>query len=54
LHDFAEDVSDSLLDLLVDAVFHILFGVVDLSHLFVTTLIENHAVSFLAQVEHVI
>ena len=54
MHDFAQDVSYCLLDLLVDALLYVLLGVINLSHLFVTALIENHAISFLVQVKHVI
>jgi hypothetical protein len=53
LDDFGEDVSDSLLDLLVDAQFDILIWVSDLSHTVMTRLLEDHAVAFLIHVKHV-
>ena len=53
LYDFAEDVRDGLLNLLVDAVLNVLLRVVNLSQALVAGLLKDHAVAFLIQVEHV-
>ena len=54
LHDFTEDVGDGLLNLLADAGLNVNFGVVNLGHALVAGLLEDHAVAFLVQVEHVV
>ena len=54
LHDFTEDVGDGLLNLLADAFLNVNFGVVDLGEALVAGLLEDHAVGFLIQVEHIV
>ena len=54
LHDFTEDVGDGLLNLLVDAVLNINFGVVNLGKALVAGLLEDQAVGFLIQVENIV
>lgn len=54
LHDFTEDVGDGLLNLLVDAVLNVNFGVVNLGKALVAGLLEDLAVAFLIQVENVV
>jgi hypothetical protein len=50
LDDFGQDISDRLLNLLVNTILNILFGVIDLSHALVSGLLEDHAVALLVHV----
>ena len=54
LDDFTENVSDCLLNLLVNAVLNVNFGVVDLGHALVAGLLEDHAVALLVHIKHVL
>lgn len=47
LHDFTENVGDGLLNLLVDAVLNVNFGVINLGKALVAGLLEDLAVAFL-------
>lgn len=58
LNDFTEDVGDGLVDLLVDAILHVLLGVNHIildKVLLVALIIKNHAISLLtSHVQHVL
>jgi len=55
LDDFTEDVGDGLLNLFVDAHLNVLLGVNSDEFLrLVTVLIENAAVAFIIEVQHVL
>lgn len=54
LNNFTEDVSNCLLNLLVNTVLNINLGVINLGHALVAGLLEDHAVALLVHVEHVV
>ena len=53
MDDFTENVGNCLLNLLVDAILNVNFGIVDLGHALMARLLENHAVTFLIHIKHV-
>jgi hypothetical protein len=54
LDDFTEDIGYCLLNLLVNAILNVNFGVVNLGHALMAGLLEDHTIAFLVHIKHIL